>query len=749
MSLKYFFLFLAFCLTCENFAQKKKFPKIVYATEAELDKKMEDLAEKSHAINYNSSGIDSIFRVVNYYFIKKQYDSLINILPHINEFYKEKYPEFHEYMGKSRLVYVKSKIREKNKAISFEESYYEELSKYIDNIKDEKPLYVEAFFKNQIIDASDYLKKSLENQKDSITLQDAHNFIITYNNAKLYEETHEIVSKVLRDREKENYAIKDSIIIKNGNAEISLRAIRSKKSNEKLPTILQFSIYPNKYDRDLAKYYAKKGYNAVIAYTRGKWLSNDKLRSFEHDGDDVNTVIDWIVKQPWSDGQVGMLGGSYLGFTQWAAVKKVHPALKTIVPQVAVGVGVDYPMQNNVFMSYMLRWIHYVENNKFTDRGDFSDVKKWQKVYADWFESGLSYRKLDSIDGRPSETFQRWLNHPSRDEFWQNMVADKEDFFKIDIPVLTTTGYFDDDQTGAMYYLREHYKYYKNPEHYLVIGPYDHGGGQGSPSEVLKGYKLDSVAKISINDLAFEWFDYVLKGKEKPKLLQDKINYQVMDSNTWKHVPSLSELYKNQQVFYLSNEKIGDYFKLKTTKGNSNTYVSQEIDFSDRKKIHEHIDFEKLKIVDSTFNSNNGLVFVSEPFEKDTEISGSFSGELSVMINKKDIDYTLQLFEQKLDGTYFYLSNHIQRASYSESREKRKLLKPNKKTKLTFKDTYFTSKKLAKGSKLILIVNINKNPEWQVNHGTGKDVSLETIKDAGEPLRVKWFTDSFIKIPIN
>jgi putative CocE/NonD family hydrolase len=509
---------------------------------------------------------------------------------------------------------------------------------------------------------------------------------------------------------------------------------------------LKFSIYPNKSNLYYLKQIARHGYVAATAYTRGKWLSTNELSSFEHDSEDANTVIDWIIKQPWSNGKVGMLGGSYLGFSQWAAVKKLHPALKTIIPQVSVGIGVDYPMQNNVFMSYMLRWIHYVENNKLTDDVEFSNNKKWRKLYKNWFESGVAFRKLDSIDERPNATFQRWLDHPNQDAFWQNMVAYKKDFSKIDIPILTTTGYFDDDQTGAMYYLREHYKYYENPEHYLIIGPYNHGGAQGVPRHKLKGYALDSVAKINFDDLAFEWFDYVLKGKEKPAFLKNKINYQVMETNTWKHAPSLDSLYTKQQTYYLSNEKEGEYYKLQP-KGNSANYVSQIIDFSDRKKIHEHRGFANYRIVDSTLHTNNGLVFITDPFEKDTEIAGSFSGELSVMINKKDMDYTLLLYEQKADGSYFYLSNHIQRASYSKSREKRTLLQPNVKTVLPFKDTYFTSKKIAKGSRLLLIVNINKNPNWEVNYGTGKEVSRETMKDAGEPLVVKWFTDSYIKIP--
>ena len=59
-----------------------------------------------------------------------------------------------------------------------------------------------------------------------------------------------------------------------------------------------------------------------------------------------------------------------------------------------------------------------------------------------------------------------------------------------------------------------------------------------------------------------------------------------------------------------------------------------------------------------------------------------------------------------------------------------------------------TSKKLSKGSRLIIVVGVQKSQNWQINYGTGKDVSDETISDASEPLEIKWFGDSFIKVPV-
>jgi len=58
-------------------------------------------------------------------------------------------------------------------------------------------------------------------------------------------------------------------------------------------------------------------------------------------------------------------------------------------------------------------------------------------------------------------------------------------------------------------------------------------------------------------------------------------------------------------------------------------------------------------------------------------------------------------------------------------------------------------KKIKKGSRLVVVNNGLKHPYAQINYGSGKDVSNETVKnDANEPLIIKWFSDSYIKIPI-
>ncbi|MGI5490038.1 CocE/NonD family hydrolase [Microtetraspora malaysiensis] len=84
----------------------------------------------------------------------------------------------------------------------------------------------------------------------------------------------------------------------------------------------------------VAAYLNAHGFAVVVQDVRGKFRSEGERFPFVNEAADGHQTIDWIVAQPWSDGTVGMLGDSYYGFTQWAAVSGGHPALRAIVPRV-------------------------------------------------------------------------------------------------------------------------------------------------------------------------------------------------------------------------------------------------------------------------------------------------------------------------------------------------------------------------------------------------------------------------------
>ena len=549
------------------------------------------------------------------------------------------------------------------------------------------------------------------------------------------------------------YITDDSVkITMRDGAQVSAIIVRKRSAVEPLPDVLMCDIYPGESNEMLAKYCAEKGYVGIIADTRGKRLSNVNVEPFEHDANDAYDVIEWISKQKWCNGKVGMYGGSYLGFSQWAAAKKVHPALKTIVPQVAVAPGIDFPTQCGIPTCYSLKWLHYVMNNKLTDYEDFSNRTKWEKVYKDWYVSGRPFSALDTIEGRPNKIFHRWLQHPAYDKYWQHMVPYESEFAGIRIPVLTITGYWDDDQRGAMYYFNQHQLYNKENDDYLLIGPYDHFGAQRYPQPVVQGYTIDSVARINIMQLVFQWFDYTLKGGAKPSLLKDKINYEVTGANEWKHAPSLAAIINDTLTFYLGSAHAGNGYRLNTIPETGGPGIRQEIDLADRSDSDtndEGLILRDTLISDTVADKRNYIVFTSDTLRQQLTVNGSFISNLSAIINKKDMDIAIELYEQLPNGKYLLLSGNMARCSYIKDQSKRQLLTPGKTENLLFSNTFFTSRRLSIGSRVVLVIGVNKGKSCEVNYGTGGDVSRETIKDAKEPLVINWITDSsYIKLPV-
>jgi predicted acyl esterase len=118
------------------------------------------------------------------------------------------------------------------------------------------------------------------------------------------------------------------------------------------------------------------------------------------------------------------------------------------------------------------------------------------------------------------------------------------------------------------------------------------------------------------------------------------------------------------------------------------------------------------------------------------------------MINKKDMDVCVVLYELRPDGKYFELSYFIGRASYAKDMSKRVLLHPGVVESVPFSRTRLVSRQMSKGSRLMVVVDVLKNPFSEINYGTGKLVSEETKKDAKTPLKIKWFNDSFINVPV-
>src|SRR5579883_1598676 len=101
----------------------------------------------------------------------------------------------------------------------------------------------------------------------------------------------------------------------------------------RVPTILVRTPYGK--GEDITPHYqafVNHGYAIMIEDVRGRYESDGVFKPLVQEGKDGYDTIDWIARQAWSDGKVGMMGGSYLGIVQWKAALEGNPHLKAIFP---------------------------------------------------------------------------------------------------------------------------------------------------------------------------------------------------------------------------------------------------------------------------------------------------------------------------------------------------------------------------------------------------------------------------------
>ena len=591
------------------------------------------------------------------------------------------------------------------------------------------------------------LQKAFEQQRasDSIGQAEAVALVWAYLYYDAYRSFGPIVGALNADEDRRRYTVDDQVLIKTRDgSSIAAVVVRPTGASAPLPTLLEFTIYDS---LKHAKECAAHGYVGIVAYTRGAHGSGGQVIPYQRDGDDARAVIDWIAKQPWSDGRVGMYGDGYAGFAAWAAASRLPPALKAIATSGPSAPGIDIPMGGNIFQNSGYRWSSYVTNTKASDESGYYDDALWHALDQKWYSSGARYRDIGRLHGKPNPIFIRWLNHPSYDRYWQQMIPYREQFAKINIPVLTITGYYAGSEPGALYYFTQHHRYNPHADHTLVIGPYDDAVMQRGPLATLQGYTLDSAAIVDLHELRYRWFDHVFQEGPMPSLLKGRINYEVMGANEWQQAATLDAMAKGPLRFYLDPAASDEGHRLALRKSSKAAFIQQTVNLADRQDAGWT---PSTDLISSSLATHNDVMFVSEPFTKTTEVNGVLSGRLDFTVNKMDMDLNIMLYERLAGGDYIRLFSPTAeiRASYARDRVHRHLLRAGERQELTFRSERMTSRRLQPGSRLVLVLGINKRPDREINYGTGDDVSEESIADGKVPLKIRWHNDSYVDMPV-
>jgi len=235
---------------------------------------------------------------------------------------------------------------------------------------------------------------------------------------------------------------------------------------------------------------------------------------------DAYDTIDWLVKNvPESNGKVGIIGSSYLGFTTLMAEINPHPALKAAVPQspmVDGWMGDDW-FHNGAFRVSSLDFAVGQATNKAEGGGEFA--LGGGDDYTRYLEAGsmADFAKMLGIEQYPG--VRKFLENPAYTEFWSLQAVDKWLAARpLTVPTMLEVGQWDqEDSYGApAVYRALEPKDTRNDMVSLVIGPWRHSGANHY------GYDLGSLTFTG--DTAREWrvqyvkpfFDHWLKGAPDP-----------------------------------------------------------------------------------------------------------------------------------------------------------------------------------------------------------------------------------------
>ena len=652
-------------------------------------------------------------------------------------------------------IYANARSREVDEKVSFPKAYSAAYRSLVAPLSDEDAYTLTAWLASPVSPYRDAVQRSFDQwrAKGSIPQTDAVELIWTYLTFDAYRNFHPLVEALNAEDDSNRYVTDWDVLIGTPDgANISAVIVRPKDDSKPLPTLLEFTIYVD--SRTFARECAAHGYVGIVAFTRGERRSRGPVTPFKFDGSDARVVINWIAKQPWSDGRVGMYGGTYSAFAEWAAVARhLPPALKAIATHSATAPGVDFPMTGNIVRNAGYRWSGCVGNLPDFDEKTCADDARWRAIDEAWYTSGKPYRELESALGTRNRIFHDWLDHPSYDRFWQKLIPFKEQFRHIRIPVLATTGYYAGGEVGTLHYFTEHYSADPHANHTLLIGPYDDGAMQHGVSPNLQGYAPDQAALVDLRELRYQWFDSIFKGTEKPSLLQDRVNFQVMGSNEWQHAPSLEAMHKGVLKLYMdaaaatAGSNAADAHKLGLRKSSDSTFVRHTVNLADRSDSNLP---PPNGIVSRNLQIRNAVVYVSDPLKNAQLVSGLFSGKLDFTINKMDVDLSVALYELLPGGDYVELFDPAYefRASYARDRVNRQLLKAGERQQITFRSDRLTSRKLEAGSRIVMVLSVNKRPDRQVNYGTGGAVNEESVDDGRVPVKIRWYSDSFIDLPL-
>lgn len=392
----------------------------------------------------------------------------------------------------------------------------------------------------------------------------------------------------------------------------------------KYPAILVRTPYGKELALGGANEFVKHGYAYVVQDVRGTGASGGKWDPFMNEEKDGYDTIEWVSKQPWCNGKVGMIGASYSGYTQWAAAVMEPPALKCMIPEVSPPDAMtNIPYEFGTFQLFDNLWYQAVVAKGGLNLSQMNGLKHPRQL-LDLPLSSLPGKVI----GMKGESYQEWLKRTGYDDF--KGFDYEKDILNVKIPVLNISGWWDGDGIGTdLNWMTMEKAGRKNM--WLIEGPWTH---EFNTTTQLAGDIYGKSAILNLTSLEFQWFDHWLKEDSNGFSKVPKVKYFVMTQDQWHSTSTFPDPKSHKAKLYLSAKST-----LTTSEGQG---TSKYIYDPSKVKIPDAFlnkSPKKVASLDIHFGGKNDhATFVSQPCKSSKIITGPFDVKLSVKVNVKSTD---------------------------------------------------------------------------------------------------------------
>ncbi len=498
--------------------------------------------------------------------------------------------------------------------------------------------------------------------------------------------------------------------------------------------------------------FVERGYVVIFQDTRGRFASEGKeFYPLIWEAQDGYDAVEWAAALPWSDGNVGTMGQSYLGATQYLLAPTRPPHLKASFPASAAA---DFH-QCWVYHSggaFELGWqIPYaiLMARDSLEREGLKDtlLPQLERELTDapipWAQplSKQAYRRLPLMSwAELLEPVARYLTdhlrHPEDGSYWWSINLERE-HHNVNVPMYHVTSWYDIFLHGGLANycgLRERAMTVEvRAQQKLLIGPWAHLFPYTNPTSQGTGdIDFGQNALIDLHEIQLRWFDYWLKGMDAGVLEEPPVKLFVMGENVW----------REENEWPLARTRYTPYYLHSQGKANSLRGDGRLSPLAPSEESPDHFVYDPNDPVPTCGGNTliipmgvqdqrtaeerqDVLVYTTEPLTEPLEVTGPIVVKLFATTSAPDTDFTTKLVDVRPDRYAQNLIDGIIRARYRESRTRPSLLTPGNVYEFTI-DLWATSHVFLPGHSLRVEIASSNFPRFDRNLNTGEDQATGT-----------------------